>query len=563
MGLLKKTDKKKPMRMGGASTTQQSNLRPSQVEKLAPCIANCPAGNDVRKWLNIIAQREKTKLSQEEAYLQAFESLAATNPFPALLGRVCPHPCEAHCNRVHKEGAVSINALERFIGDWSLEKKVPLPKVEGEAAKTESIGVVGAGPAGLSFAYQMARRGYPVTVYEKTDKPGGMTYWGIPFYRLPESVLTAEVQRIRDLGVDIQFNTKLGRDITAAQLKQKHKAVFVAIGADQARMLRIPGEDGEGVWGGTDYLFQVNEGKKVDVGRKVAVIGGGNTAIDAARIARRSGAEVTILYRRTRDEMPAIEPEIEDALKEQVQIEYLVAPVEIKRTGGKVTAVVVQKMELGEPDDSGRRRPVPIEGSEYEIPIDTVIAAVSQAPDFDSLGELKPADRWYKQDPWFQVAEGVYAGGDVINPDLVTTAVGQGRKAAEAMHAMLQGKDKPILKDPRPEIPPERIKKEVEDVYPTKQPVQQAHRPVEEWLTKADEEIALGLDEAQFLEEVSRCYSCGLCFGCERCWMFCTPSCFAKVDVPGPGHYYSIKLETCDGCKKCGDECPCGFIDLS
>lgn len=563
MSLLKKNKKKKPMRMSGASQSQQSNLRPSQIEKLAPCIANCPAGNDIRLWLNTIAQREKTGLDKEQAYTKAFNILAETNPFPALLGRVCPHPCEEHCNREDKEGGVSINALERYIGDWSLEKKLPLPKVEGEDAKSESIGVIGAGPAGLSFAYQMARRGYPVKIYEKTDKPGGMSYWGIPFYRLPEDVLLAEVERIQDLGVEIEYGVKVGDDVKPEELKGRHKALFVAIGADKARQLRVPGEDGPGVWGGTDYLYRVNAGEKIDVGDKVAVIGGGNTAIDAARMARRAGAEVTILYRRTRQEMPAIEPEIEDAIKEDVKIEFLVAPVEIKRDGEKIANVVVQKMELGEPDESGRRRPVPIEGSEYEIPIDTVIAAISQEPDFDPLGELKPEQRWYEPDDYLKIRDNVWCGGDVVNPDLVTTAVGHGRRAAEAMHAVLQGRELPRLEDPRPEIPAERIKKEIEDVYPTKQPVEQPHRPVEEWLTQPDAEIAQGLDEEQFLEEVSRCYSCGLCFGCERCWMFCTPGCFNKVDDPRPGHYYTINLDTCDGCKKCGDECPCGFIDLS
>ncbi len=563
MSLLKKNKKKKPMRMSGASTTQQSNLRPSQVEKLAPCIASCPAGNDIRLWFNIIAQREKTGLELEEAYKKAFDVLAQTNPFPSVLGRVCPHPCEEHCNRVEKEGGVSINALERYLGDWSLKNGLALPKIDGESEKNESIGVIGAGPAGLSFAYQMARRGYPVTVYEKTDKPGGMTYWGIPFYRLPQDVLLAEVKRIQDMGVEIRYNTKIGTDVTADELKQKHKAVFVAIGADQARRLSIPGEQGPGVWGGTDYLAKLNGGEKLDVGKTVAVIGGGNTAIDAARMARRAGAQVTILYRRTRQEMPAIEQEIEDALKEDVKIEYLVAPVEIKRDGDKVTGVVVQKMELGEPDDSGRRRPVPIDGSEYEIAVDSVIAAISQSPDFDSLGGLKPQDRWYKQDEYFQVDDGLWVGGDVVNPDLVTTAVGQGRKAAEAMHAVLQGKAKPVLEDPRPPIPPERIKMDLEEIYPTKQAVSPSHRPVEQWLSEPDQEIVLGLSEEQFLEEISRCFSCGLCFGCERCWMFCTPSCFSKVDNPGPGNYYSINLDTCDGCKKCGDECPCGFIDLS
>jgi NADPH-dependent glutamate synthase beta subunit-like oxidoreductase/Pyruvate/2-oxoacid:ferredoxin oxidoreductase delta subunit len=562
MGLLKKPKKKKPLRTtGGAAATQASTLRPQQIKKIAPCGSNCPSGNKIREWIQIIAQRDKMKVGEEEAFTRAWKLLVETNPFPAVMGRVCPHPCEDDCNRVDKDGAVSINALERFIGDWALEKGLALSKIEGEGPKEESIGVIGSGPAGLSFAYQLARRGYPVTVYEKTDKAGGMLYWGIPFYRLPADVLEKEIRRIVDLGVELKLNTCVGEDISVDEIKQKHKVLFLGVGAHKGRLLKVPGEEGPRVWTGTEYLYRVNNGEKVDVGKKVAVIGGGDTAIDAARAARRAGAKVTILYRRTRVEAPAIDSEIEDALKEGVEIQFLVAPVELKRDGDQLKAVVVQKMELGEPDDSGRRRPVPIEGSEYEIPIDSLIAAISQEPDWDPLPGLGPEGRWLEADERGKVRDCVYSGGDALNLGLATIAVGQGRQAALAVHAELRGTEPPPLKPDLPMVDKKRIKLDV-DVYEAKPRAERAHRPAEEWLSKSDEEIDLGITREQFLDEVARCFSCGNCFGCERCWMFCTPGCFKKVDSPGPGNYYTIKLDTCDGCKKCEDECPCGFIDM-
>jgi dissimilatory sulfite reductase flavoprotein subunit len=559
MSLLKKKKKKKGgLRIGGAAATQQSTLRPIRLTKLPPCIEHCPSGTDIRGWITTIAQREKFGLSDDEAFKQAWLALVETNPFPSMMGRVCPHPCEDACNRTAKEGAVSINALERTIGDWAIEKQLSLPILE-EDKKSESIGVIGAGPAGLSFAYQMARRGYPVTVYEKTSKPGGMVLWGIPFYRQPEDVLQNEIQRILDLGIELKLNTTVGKDISVDELKSKHKVIFLGIGADKGRLLSAPGEEGPGVFTGTEYLYKVNNGEMVDIGKKVAVIGGGDTAIDAARAARRAGAEVTILYRRTRTEMPAIDSEVEDAIKEDVKIEFLVAPIEIKREGDKVSAVVVQKMELGEPDDSGRRRPVPIEGSEYDVPIDSLIAAISQQADWSPLGELGPEGKWIEADKHGKVRDGVYCGGDALNLGLATIAIGQGRTAALAADAALRGKSVPEA-EALPKIEKDRIKL---DFYDEKARVERKHRPTEEWISKPNEEIDLGITSEQFLEEINRCFSCGLCFGCERCWMYCTPSCFTKVSKLAPGQpYYDIKLDTCDGCKKCADECPCGYIDM-
>lgn len=563
MSLLKKDAKKKPLRaIRGAAGSQQSPQRPRQIEKLAPCIANCPCGNDIRGWISEIAKRGKSESSDDEALSRAWRRLVETNPFPSAMGRVCPHPCEANCNRADKDGAVSINAAERFIGDWAIERKLSLSKVDGEGPKKESIGVVGAGPAGLSFAYQMARRGYDVTVYEKSSKPGGMLYWGVPFYRQPAAVLDAEIKRILDLGVVLKLDTEVGNDISLDALESTHHAIFVAIGAHKGRVLAVPGEDGSGVWTGVDYLRLINGDEKVDPGGAVAVVGGGDTAIDAARAARRAGAKVTVVYRRTREEMPAIESEIEAALKEGIKIEYLAAPIEVKRESGKVKSLVVRRMALGEPDNSGRRRPIPIEGSDWELPVDSIVAAISQEPDWSRLERLVPQRLRLEADFFGKVKDRVWIGGDAIEIGLAAKAIGRGRIAALAVHAELRGLDPLPKSDPRPMVAKNRIKANIEDVYPSKPRSERSATPVERWLAQPDEEIDLGITAEQFEEEMSRCLSCGLCFGCERCWMFCTPGCFAKVENPGPGRYYTIKMETCDGCRKCGDECPCGFIDM-
>ncbi|HHQ48714.1 MAG TPA: FAD-dependent oxidoreductase, partial [Acidobacteria bacterium] len=442
MGLLKKKGKKGKHSARFSSTGggggEISPLRPVFVEKLPPCLGHCPSGNDIRGWLKLIAEREKVGMSLEDACDAAWRLEVETNPFPAVMGRVCPHPCEDHCNRKEKDGAVAINSVERFIGDWGLERNLELQTVDVGGPFPEKIAVVGAGPSGLSVAYQLARRGYGVTVFEAFPKPGGMLRYGIPVYRLPREVLDAEIQRILDLGVELNCGVTIGKEITLDGLREKYDAVFLGIGAHKGRKMGIPGEDGTGVYTGTEFLNRANEGGEVEVGKHVVVIGGGDTAVDAARVckrltadsaamSKRMGAEVTILYRRTRAEMPAIEREIEEALEENVALEFLAAPIKINRDAdGKVTGMVVQRMELGEPDESGRRRPVPIEGETFEIACDTVIMAVSQQPDWESLGTALPVEgSWLETDEWGRTSvEGVWSGGDVRGLGLATISIG-------------------------------------------------------------------------------------------------------------------------------------------
>jgi len=571
MGLLKKNKVKKPLKIhGGATVGEQSPYRPQVVEKTPPCIKTCPSGNDIRGWLTTIAQREKLGLSLEEACDRAWLLEMETNPLPSIMGRICPHPCESECNRKEKEGAVGINGVERFIGDHALERGLKAPLFNGGASRDEKIAVVGSGPSGLSCAYQLARRGYHVTMFESLAKPGGMLRYGIPEYRLPREIIDAEYQRVFDLGVTFRSGVTIGKDIAFEELRRDYDAVFVGIGAHQGRKLGCPGEDGPGVYTGTEFLRQANTGEAPTVGENVIVIGGGDTAIDAARVtlrlghdvagvSRQMGSQVTILYRRTREEMPAIELEIEEALEEGIALEYLAAPTRIIRDkDGEVTAMQIQHMDLGEPDASGRRRPVPLEGKLTEIVCDTVITAVSQAPDTESLGAFNETG-WMEVDAWGRTdVEGVWSGGDNVNLGLATISVGQGRLAALSIHAALCGEEvKPEVSGP--DIGPDRL---ILDFYETKERAESVVMSSAERLARPTAEINPGLTSEAALDEASRCFSCGSCFGCERCWMYCTPSCFGKVAEPQLGNFLTINLDTCNGCKKCDEECPCGFLDM-
>jgi NADPH-dependent glutamate synthase beta subunit-like oxidoreductase len=470
---------------------------------------------------------------------------------------VCPAPCETECNRKGLEGAVGINKVERFIGDYGLEKGLALKRLSDEP-KPQKIAVIGAGPSGFSCAYQLARRGYGVTILEALDKPGGMLRWGIPGYRLPEEVLDGEIGKILDLGVELKCGVKVGKDLTLDDLRKSYDAVYVALGAQQGVTLGVDGEDAPNVFSGVDFLSRFHHGEKLDLGKDVVVIivGGGDTAIDAARICKRLGANVTILYRRTRKEMPAIDEEVDEAINEGIIIEFLAAPIGFRKENGLVAAMRAIRMELGEPDASGRRRPVPIEGSEFEIPASAVISAVSQAPDFSGFETLIEGRDWVKVDgEGATKVDGVWAGGDVIALDLVTTAVGHGRRAAEAIDRTFTGA--PADEDKRELIPTDRM---LLDHY-TKTG---RHEPValdlEERMSGMDVEVNLGLTEAEAIDESRRCMSCGYCFDCEKCWMYCQDS---AIDKPmEKGALYIFKLENCTGCRKCAEVCPCGFIDM-
>ncbi|MBD3233789.1 MAG: FAD-dependent oxidoreductase [candidate division Zixibacteria bacterium] len=560
---MKKVKKKKKklgsLRTVGSGGSQTSPYKPKHVPKEPPCIHNCPSSIDIREFITAIGLAEKCEVPYEEAYKRSWEIYTDKSPIPACTGRVCPHPCQTECNRIQKEGEpVGINSLERFVGDTGLEKGYKLVKLT-EDKHPEKIAVIGSGPAGISCAYQLARRGYSVAIYESFPKPGGMLRYGIPAYRLPRDIIDAEVKRLEtDLDIEIKYNTHIGKDIPYEELRNQYDVIFVAIGAHKGRLLRVEGEDADNVYTGTGFLHAANSGEKLDIGDKVIVIGGGDTAIDAARVSKRLGAEATILYRRTREEMPAIDEEIEGALEEGIDIHYLAAPIKLEKDGNRATKMICLKMELGEPDDSGRRRPVPIEGSEFEVPCTAVVAAISQEPDFDGLENLREGRDWIKVNDQFETKEDkVFAGGDNLDLALVTDAVGHGRLAAEAIHRKLR--DIPYV--PPEQLPLIKTDRMVLSFYDTIDRSHPTDLPVEErWSDNGSIEIRKTLAPEEANKEAKRCMSCGACFDCGTCWSYCQDSAIEKPMTP-MGEY-KFKLDFCKGCKKCAEQCPCGYIEM-
>ena len=528
-----------------------SPLRPKYAEKAPPCVLHCPIGTDIRGWITTIAQAEAYNRTNEEALELAWRKIIDVNPFPAVCGRVCPYPCESACNRKDKDGAVAINALERFVGDFGVERGLKLARISDEE-RGEGIAVIGSGPAGLSCAYQLRRRGYPVTVFEAFSRPGGMLRYGIPKYRLPREILDAEIQRILDLGVELKCSFVIGKDISIEQLRQQYRAIFVGIGAHKGLKLGVPGEDAPNVLTGAEFLNRANSGDEIRVGGKVAVIGGGDTAIDAARVCRRLGAEVTVVYRRTRAEMRAIEREVDGALEEGVTFEFLAAPTEVLRDNGMAMGIRCVRMQLGEPDASGRPKPLPISGSEFVIQSSTIIAAVSQEPQVDRIPELRRSAAWLQSDEWGATGiPGIYAGGDTLDLALAATAINQGRLAAQAIDSYLRNAD---LKKPDP-LPEAR--KVIADWHMEAERHERQRLPLEQRNLNA--EIESGFQATEAVEEAQRCMSCGMCMDCESCWTYCVNNCFVRLPK---GEHYSIKMDLCNGCKKCAEGCPTGYLEL-
>jgi len=535
---------------------EQFQTRAQQLEKLPPCQARCPNSGDIRGWMGIIAQHEKNGLTQEQAFDRAWELIAKLNPLPATIGRICPHPCEDLCTRQDKDGAVSINAMERFLGDWGISRSLPLPRA-GSQRYPETVGIIGSGPAGLSFAYQMARRGYDVTIYERHNLPGGMLRQAIPDFRLPREVLDAEIGRVLDLNIFLVRNVDLGNNISLSELRDRHTLVFLGLGAQAARELGIPGEKGPHVISGIAYLQQRKQQIELQQGRRVLVVGGGNTAIDAARSARRDGAEVTLLYRRSEVEMPAAAQEVEDARSEGVKFRFLVSPTRIIREGEQVRQVEIQGMRLAEPDEQERRRPVAIPGHLQKLRADRVIVAVSQAPGWQELDAVHASETWLHTEEDGKLENNIWAGGDDRGPGLASKAIAQGRIAAEAAHAELRGEASGNKVSQHEAVRSGIVKT---DFYSEKQRVTNPHRPRDEWLSDPDAEADQTISYEQACQEASRCMSCGLCFDCQQCFMYCNVGGFTRIDETSPGNYFVFACDKCEGCGKCIEICPSGYL---
>ena len=484
----------------------------------APCVLACPAGINVQGYVQLIGQGR-----YEEAVRLIMERL----PLPGVLGRVCPHPCETQCRRAEVDQPVSICRLKRAAADRVDLQSLPRPEIE---ERDRRVAVVGSGPAGLSAAYYLRLNGYRVTLFEALPALGGMLRAGIPDYRLPPEVLDREIDHILGLGVEARTETRLGEAFTLSDLKEQgFDAVFLGTGAHLGMKLRIPGEDDlEGVVDAVDFLREVNLGGGSAPGRRVVVIGGGNVAVDAARTALRMGCEeVRIVYRRTRGEMPAYEEEIEEALAEGIEIHYLTAPVRIQGENGRVTGFDCIRTELGEPDGSGRRRPVPVEGSEFTIPCDAVIPAVGQRPDVSWVREENALSltRWdtfeVHPDTLQTGLEGVFAAGDAVTgPATVVEAVAAGRRAADAMHAYLQGGDLSSW-EPIPAVPEQTGDwAEVPEGTAPEARAEDELLPVEGRAASFDE-VSRGLAEDEIRREALRCLNCGVCSECMTCVEAC------------------------------------------
>ncbi|MEE8552948.1 MAG: NAD(P)-binding protein [Desulfobacterales bacterium] len=522
-------------------------LMPVNLTQMPPCTHNCPADNDVRGFLRVLAE--------ENDYEKAWHVLTRTNPLPATCGRVCPHPCEAGCNRRDFDSPLAINSAERAVGDYGLKNNLEHKKLI--ASRKEKVAVVGSGPAGLSCAFHLAKRGFQVKIFEADSEPGGMMRFGIPPYRLPNYILKQEIEKILKIGIDLECNVKVGVNIPMDQLSQHYDAVFLGLGAQKGLSIDISGEDAQNVFTGVEFLKEVNSGTRVEVGKDVVVIGGGNTAMDCARVAKRLGANVSVFYRRTRMEMPAITAEIDEAMEERIMFRYHTNPVKILMDEDRVIGILCVQMELKEPDASGRARPVPIEGSESVYPADTVIMATGQAVDYDGIAVHQLDNRWISTNEDLMTSiDGVFAGGDaVLGLETVAAAIGQGLQAATAIEDYIDGNVQSRLAQP-----PVIYSKDLNTYYYEKgkrfsKEALSIHRRLKNF-----QEIYPPFDQEQIIKEAERCFSCGLCYKCDNCYMYCPDN---AVQISPTTGKYEFDYDFCKGCGLCAKECPCRYIQMT
>jgi len=528
-----------------------------------PCKLACPILTDVREYVQLIAERR---------YEEAFAAIRKKNPLPRVCGRICTHPCETACKRGQADEPIAIAALKRFASDgpWKEKYKAVLSKT----STGHKVAVIGSGPAGLAVAHDLALLGHHVTIFEALPVLGGMLRVGVPEYRLPKDVLDEEIRAILDLGIQVKTGIRIGEEFKLDGLfEQGYKAVFVAIGAHKDRKLRIPGEDElEGVVSAVSFLRQVNQGQNPKVGKNVAVIGGGNTAIDSARCLLRLGAEnVHIVYRRSRDEMPAAQEEIEEAIHEGVQIVYLTSPIEILGEGGKVSSLKCIANELGEPDASGRRSPQPVPGSEFTLDVDMVIAAIGQAPDSSFLAEdveLSERGKVINLEDLHTLAttrSGVFAGGDAVTgPATAIKAIAAGKQAAISIDSYLRGEALPEAETAK-EAMTEKLPSSILEKTRTFPRSRVKTVPLDMSLLAFDE-VALGLTEHQAIQEAQRCLHCYLgaqldpeqCIGCGVCVKVC------PLEIPSMGTDGKMDLDIfqCQACGTCAAECPVQAVNM-
>jgi len=619
----------------------RSHKCPTYIQSTPPCQGSCPAGEDIRGWLNIVRGIEKPPLGADgkptmpwQEY--AWRRLTECNPFPAIMGRVCPAPCQGGCNRVKVEESVGINSVEQFLGNYAIENGLGFARPEVETGRR--VAIIGGGVAGMAAAYQLRKRGHTCVIFEASNKLGGMLSFGLPAYRTPREIVDAEVQRILDMGVEVRLNTRVGKDVSFADIKRNFDAVFIGIGAQVGNKLDIPGADAPNCTDGISFLREFNEGRLEHAGKRIVVIGGGDTAMDVAAVARRLGAydanaeshdhakvtvaarecdggrgrrgaqhwrqsaEVVIAYRRHVQEMPASKHELDAVIQEGVEIQPCVAPVcVVKDENGMATALRVIRV------DWVNKKMVPKEGSEYDIPADLIVSAVGQSVGWVGLEKFKNAKNLANADKSLQAIgePGVFIGGDAITPLLLTTAIGHARIAAEGIDAYISGK--PVEKRPKVDkslfsLPRDLAKRGVkfetitEPIRGTSDSKAVIHNfddrsdrytiPAESLflghfsytprnerqmltidsgnvLGNIDERL-IALTEAQVQAEAKRCMSCGQCFECDNCVMYCPQGAVKRVPKKevSIGRYVYTDYDKCIGCQICADVCPTGYIQM-
>lgn len=513
-----------------------------QILETSPCTVECPLGTNVKAYVSLIAAGR---------FQEALEEVRRTNPFPGICGRVCLHPCEEQCRRKDFDQALAIAALKRFVADYELRRGI-IPRFSPVGLRSEKVAVIGAGPAGLTCAADLARQGYQVSVFEASPIPGGMLATGIPAYRLPRDILNIEIAAIQALGVDIKVDTRIGDRISFDQVAGRHRAVFIAAGAQRPIHLGIPGEGevGQGLIDSVSLLKEAALGRLQNPGQRVVVVGGGDTAVDSARVASRLGAEsVQLLYRRSREEMPAHPIEVKDAEAEGITLSFLTAPVRLVVRGGRLEAVECIRLRLGGKDESGRRRPLPIRGSEFVIPCDALIPAIGQQLDASFLTEGHGLE--ISEDNLLVVDEdtlatsrvGVFAGGDAVSGSAtVVEAIAAGHGAARSILRHLRGLP---LKAGSKSAPHQELALEL--LPPERKARIQGPRLSPEERRGSFAEIEQGLSEAEAVEEAQRCLRCGPCLECRTCVGICQSK--QLILEPDPGKkaehmLFRVPLET-------------------
>jgi 2-oxoacid:acceptor oxidoreductase delta subunit (pyruvate/2-ketoisovalerate family) len=511
--------------------------RPVYVDRLPPCNNACPAGENIQKWLYD---------AESGSYETAWRQLVVDNPFPAIMGRICYHPCESACNRAQVDEAVGINAIERFLGDLAIERRWSLPSPDSETNKR--VLVVGAGPSGLSVAYHLRQLGHQVQLVDASEKLGGMMRYGIPAYRLPRDVLDAEIDRVIALGVEVKLNHTV-HDIERERHDGGFDAVYLGVGAQLAKRVAIPSGDSARILDAVSYLHQVADDNPPQLGRRVVVYGGGDTALDAARTARRLDAsEAVIVYRRTREQMPAHDEELEEALKEGITVRWLSTISSFE--GDHLT---VEKMRL---NDEG----FPEATGEYEVlGADAVVLALGQDSDLsllDHVADIAIDDGVVGVSSSMSATnDGIFAGGDAVPSERTATiAIGHGKRAAHGIDDYLAGHD--TVDRPRHELATfERLNTwYYSDAERTRRPELEIARRQDNF-----EEIVGALTEDNALFEARRCLSCGNCFECDNCYGVCPDNAVIKL---GGSQRYEFNYDFCKGCGICVSECPCGAIEM-